>query len=267
MDSVHDQNGPINSTLARFALANLHGNFNMSNPDMLECDIRLCARVTRNLTVTNGTFDAGISNDIEVVGVPGLYEAGLVGGARHWYTFNISGDHPNFPGNSSFSYHMIDIVGVKNFLYDIFTSQRTGGGDGSPYYWPLVNSSDHVKTVAAISQGMSYAIAQAPSGEILEGEAFVSELYIRVQWLWIILPLAEVLMSIALLACTLGYTQHKGVPAWKISGIVPLLTVMMGWDSTELSGASAREIRKRSQYMRGQLVTKHPDIQVFRRAD
>lgn len=266
-----DQDVPINSTLARFALADLQGNFNMSNPNVLECDIRLCARVTRNLAVTNGTFDAGISNDIEVIGVPGLYEASLKPGFasyREWYTFNTSGDHPDFPGNSSFSYHMIDIIGVKNFLYDIFTSQRIGGGGGiSPYYWPLVNSSDHVKTVADISKSMSYAIAQAPSGEILEGEAFVSELYIRVQWPWIILPLAEVIMSIALLACTLGYTQHKGVPAWKSSGIVPLLTVMMGWDSTELRGTSAREVKNRSQYMRGQLVTKHQDMPAFCRAD
>lgn len=266
-----DRDDPINSTLARFALANLHGDFNMSNPGILECDIRLCARVTRNQTVTNGTFDAGISNDIEAIGVPVLYEANHrpgVGSSRDWYTFNISGDHPDFPGNSSFSYHMIDIEGVKSFLYDIFTTQNIAGGSGiSPYYWPLVNSSDHVKTVADISQSMSYAIAQAPSGEILKGEAFVSELYIRVQWPWIILPLAEVIMSIALLACTLGYTLHKGVPAWKSSGIVPLLTVMMGWDSTELSGACAREVKNRSQYVRGQLVTKHPDMPAFCRAD
>jgi hypothetical protein len=269
--SSKDTAKPINSTLARFAIANLQGNFNMSNPDVLECDIRLCARVTRNLTVTNGTLDAGISDDIELKGVPGRYEENLrpgVGTIREWYTFNITGDHPTFPGNRSFSYHMIDIEGVKSFLYDIFTSSELAGGTGmNPCYWPLVNSSDHSKTVADISQSMSYAIAQAPSGEKLEGEAFVSELYIRVQWPWIILPLTEVVMSISLLVCTIAYTRHKGVPAWKSSGIVPLLTVMVGWDNSELRAASAREVEKRSQYMRGQLVTKHGDVQAFCRTD
>ncbi|KAF7518915.1 hypothetical protein G7054_g13272 [Neopestalotiopsis clavispora] len=289
--SFESTSRPINSTLARFALANLQGNFNMSNPVVLECDIRLCARVTRNLTVTNGTLDAGISDNIELEGVPGLYEENLelgVAGVRDWYTFNITGDHPTFPGNRTFSYHMIDIEDVKLFLYDIFTSSGLGEGiftaneleedfftsskveqgvGVNPYYWPLADSSDRSKTVADISQSMSYAIAQAPSGEKLEGKAFVSELYIRVQWPWIILPLAEVVMSISLLVCTLAYTRHKGVPAWKSSGIVPLLTVMVGWDNSELRAASARDVEKRSQYMRGQLVTKHGDVQAFCRTD
>lgn len=269
-DPHHFRTELINSTLAKIALANLQGNFNVSNPDILECDMRLCARVISNLTVTNGTFDTGSFDDIELEGVPSQWDkdqqAGVGGFLRDYYTFNITGDHPTFPGNHSFSIHTIDIEDVKSFLYDIFTSTYTGSSV-SPYYWPLMNSSDHTKTVAAISQSMSYAMAQAPSGETLEGRAFITELYIQVQWPWIILPLAEVVMSIGLLVCTLGYTRHKGVPAWKSSGIVPLLTVMMGWDNSELRATSARDIGKRSQVMRGQLVTNHGDIQAFYRTD
>lgn len=265
-DVMDDRSALINSTIARIALANLQGDFNLSNPDILECNMRLCARVTRNLTVTNGTLSPGTSDDIELEGVPGIYEAG-VSSTREWYTFNITGDHPTFPGNHSFSYHMIDIEGVKNFLYNIFTSgyETAGSAQISPYYWPLMNSSDHSKTVTAISESMTYAIAQAPSGETLDGRALSAELYIEVQWAWISLPLAEVVMSIAFLVCTLAYTQRKGVTVWKSSGIVPLLTVMVGWDSTELRASSSREVAKRSQHMYGQLVPNHGDVQGFYR--
>ncbi|KAH6643266.1 hypothetical protein BKA67DRAFT_542229 [Truncatella angustata] len=58
-------------------MANIQGDFSMSTPEILECNIRLCARVTRNLTVTNGMFNPGISNDIELEGVSGKYEADL----------------------------------------------------------------------------------------------------------------------------------------------------------------------------------------------
>lgn len=272
-DPMSDRDSPINSTLARIAMATMQGDFNISNPDVLECQMRLCARVTSNLTITNGTFIPGISEDIELEGVPGRYEAGLqpgIRGMRDWYTYNITGEHPSFPGNRSFSYNMIDMEGVKNFLYNVFTSSfGAGSGDdddtSSLYYWPLMNSSDHAKTLVSISQSMSYAFAQAPSGEKLQGRAFSSELYIRVQWLWIILPLAEVFMSVAFLVCTMIYTQRSGVTAWKSSGIVPLLTVMVGWDSIDLRAGSSRDIEQRSKHMHGQMVPNAGDVQGFHR--
>lgn len=260
----------INSTIARVAMANLQGDFNMTRPEVLECDMRLCARVTRNLTITNGTFNAGDSEMIELEGVAGRYEESLKPGVRSnrdWYTFNITGDHPSYPGNRSFSYNMVDIEGVKGFLYDIFTSNAGTAGSGgmSPYYWPLMNSSDKAGTVAAISNSMSYAFAHAPSGQELKGRALSEEIYIRVHWYWVILPLTEVVMGIAFLMCTLLHTHRKGVAVWKTSGIVPLLTVMVGWDNSDLGAASWKEIQQRSKDMRGQLVTNDGDVQGFHR--
>ena len=272
---IDNRNLPVNSTLARIAMANLQGDFNMSRPEILECEMRLCARVTRNLTVTNGTFNGGISDDIELDGVPGRFENEMqpgVRGTRDWYTFNTTGNHPSYPGNNSFSYNMIDLEGVKSFLYNVFTSGYSAAGTGSDqygsiYYWPLMNSSDHAGTVASISESMTYAFGQGPSGEKLKGRALSDELYIKVHWLWIILPLTEVVMSIAFLVCTLTHTHRKGVAVWKSSGIVPLLTVMVGWHNNELRAASWRDIEKRSKNMRGQLVPNDGDVQGFYRVE
>jgi hypothetical protein len=259
-----DRLSPINSTIIRIAMATLNGDFNMSRPDVTECDMRLCARITSNLTVTNGTFNPGVFEDIELEGVPGRYEDAQVSSLRDWYTFNITGDHPSYPGNQSFSYNMIDLEGVKNFLYDIFTA---GSGAVNPYYWPLMNSTDKAGTVASIAQSMSYAFAHAPSGEVLDGRALSSELYIKVHWLWVILPLTEVVMSLAFLVCTIVHTQRKGVTVWKSSGIVPLLTVMVGWDHSELGAGSWREVEKRAKHIRGRLVANDGNVQGFHRTD
>jgi hypothetical protein len=86
-----------------------------------------------------------------------------------------------------------------------------------------------------------------------------------VHWLWIILPLTEVVMSVAFLICTLIHTQRQGVAVWKSSGIVPLLTVMVGWDNSELGAGSWKEVEKRSKNMRGRLVVNDGSVLGFHR--
>ncbi|KAF3006873.1 hypothetical protein E8E13_010919 [Curvularia kusanoi] len=268
---VDDRSSPVNSTIARIAMANLDGDFNMDRPDVSECDMRLMARVTRNLTVTNGTFHPGLFEDIELEGVPGKFDdehktSGVK--LRDWYTFNITGDHPSYPGNRSFSYNTIDLEGAKNLLYNIFTADSgsaSGGSQVNPYYWPLMNSTDQAGVVASIAQSMTYAFAHAPSGETLKGRALSSELYISVHWLWIILPLTEVVMGLTFLLCTLIHTQRNGVTAWKSCGIVPLLTVMVGWENSQLGAGSWKEIDDKSKHMRGQLVVNDGQVLGFHR--
>ncbi|KAF1933737.1 uncharacterized protein M421DRAFT_52650 [Didymella exigua CBS 183.55] len=260
-----DRDGPINSTLATIAMAALSNGFNLTMPDLMECSMRLCARVTRNLTVSNGTFIPGVSEDFELEGVPGRYEIDMrpgISSPRDWFTFNTTGDHPSYPGNRSFSYNAIDLDGVKGFLRTIFSPDV-----GTPYYLSLMDSPDRAGTVALISESMSYAFAHAPSGDELEGRMLSDELYIEVHWIWIILPLLEVVMSLTFLVCTLIHTQRKGVTVWKSSGIVPLLTVMVGWDNSELGAASGRDVEKRSKKMRGRLVANDGNVQGFHRTE
>jgi hypothetical protein len=249
----------INSTILRFSMANMQGNFDMERPEVLECDMRWCARVTRNLTTTNGTFHPGVFEDIELTGVVGDHDRN--DDSRQWYTFNVSEDlNPSFQGNRSFSVQAIDHDGIQRFLYDIFTADNSG-----PFFLPLLNSTNRSETVASISRSMSYALGQAPSGTQLEGQTISSELYVQVHWPWITLSLVEVTMGIAFLVCTLIHTQRKGVNVWKCSGIVPLLIVMVGWDKNELRAASWKEITRQSKHMRGQLVPSARDVQGFYR--
>ena len=72
--------------------------------------------------VANGSFDSGVSMDIELEGVPDRHEAENDPGgyaSRDWYTFNITGNHPSFPDNHSFSYQAIGLKYIQAFLYNV----------------------------------------------------------------------------------------------------------------------------------------------------
>jgi hypothetical protein len=173
-----------------------------------------------------------------------------------WYPFNVTDDHPSFSGNRTFNIHGIDYLGIRQFLKDIFTTNKDG-----PFYLPLMSSMDRAGTVDSIAQSMTYELGRGPSGTKLKGTVTSSEQYIHVNWLWIILPFAEIVMAIAFMACTLIYNQRMGVTVWKSSSIVPLLSVLVGWDNKELGATSLRDLNKRSTHMKGQLVPNGGSVQ------
>ncbi|KAF2225882.1 hypothetical protein BDZ85DRAFT_279545 [Elsinoe ampelina] len=231
----------------------------LNGQQVLECEMQWSGRVTRNLTVVNGTFHPGTSEDFDLALIKGDYD--MVGGSpRKWYTFNVT--EATFSGNRTFTIDSIDLEGIQAFLYSVFTASRS-----SVFYLPLMNSTDRAATVASISDSMSYALGQSPSGTRVDGRAISSELYIRVEWPWIILPLAEVVMSVAFLACTLFHSHRKGAVAWKSSGIVPLLVGMIGWDSDKLMATSWRDLERRSESMRGRLLLDDSDHLAFHKTE
>lgn len=251
---------PPNSTILKIAMANMQKPFDLTSPELMECELRWCARVTQNLTVTNGTFGPGISKDIELTGVLSDLNQMAGRGQLRWYNFEIDDNETSFPGNRTFSIHSIDFLGIRSFLSYVFTADRDG-----PFFLPLMESSDRARTVASIAESMTYALGQSPSAVKSAGQTIHSEQYILVHWPWIILPLSEVVMTLAFMVCTLIHTHRMGVTVWKSSSIVPLLTVMVGWDNRELGATSLRDFDKRSKHMKGQLVPNSGSVQGLHR--
>jgi hypothetical protein len=152
------------------------------------------------MTVTNSTFDPGVFDDVELTGTMSdfdqvAFKPGAIG-LRKWYTSTASNEFGLFPGNRSFSMDFNDDKSINGYLEGIFITARDG-----PFYLP----------VASNARSMTYAIGQSLSGTTLEGKTITSEQYIRVDWPRIALHLAEVVMSIAFMVCTLTHTQRKGV--------------------------------------------------------
>jgi len=55
--------------------------------------------------------------------------------------------------------------------------------------------------------------------------------------------------------------------AWKTSGIVPMLTIMEGWDHRDLRATSERGPERHSKHTRGIMVPGEKDAWVFKRTD
>ncbi|KAF2133159.1 hypothetical protein P153DRAFT_353569 [Dothidotthia symphoricarpi CBS 119687] len=259
-NTLSNSNDIYNSSLVSFAMANMYNSMNLELPDVTECNIRWCARINRDVNVVNGTFNPGVTEDVELIGIENPYQ--VRGTTRQWDSFNTTDEYTSFPGNRSFSVSPNDNIQIKDFLQTVFSSTID-----DPFGLALLNTTNLTDTMASISVSMTYAFGQSPSGTKLEGESITSEQYILVHWPWISLPLAEIVMGIAFLICTLAHTRRKGVVAWKSSGIVPMLTVMDGWDTKDLRAASWREVEKRSEHMRGLLETSREDVQYFKRMD
>jgi hypothetical protein len=242
-----------NSTIMSFAAAKMLSPFSLFHPEVMECDMRWTSRLTHNVTVINGTFYPGVSQDIELLYMDNPFDT------DQWVVFNVTGDYTAFPDNRSFSINLLDYIQTASFLYDVFSPQFNAIA--------LANSTSLTETLGMMGSSMTYVLGQAQSAEKVPGQSISTEQYIFVSWPWIVLPIMEVLMSIALLICTLIHTRRKAVIAWKSSAIAPMLTSMDGWNTEDLRTTSARDLKKRSETMRGLLLLDEHNVQSFTRVD
>jgi hypothetical protein len=206
------------------------------------------------MTVVNGTFNPGISQDYELYGIANPFDE------TFWVSFSVSNETTTLPGNTTFSISPTDNSGIMSFLSGIFSSSLQDA-----YGLALYNSTNLTQTLEAISTSMTYAFGQAPSSAKLPGRTITTEQYVRVHWVWICVPVAEVIMGIAFFAATLVHTWRRGVAAWKSSAIVPLLTQMEGWRIEESRMGSAREVEMRAKQMKGLLERNEDGGQRFKR--
>lgn len=247
----------LNSTLLQFAAARMTAPYSDEAPDVTECSLRWVARKLHNTSVVNGTFHAGTARDFELVGVENPFDP------SSWVTFSVSNESTSaFPGNTSFSVLPSDNGGVGEFLSSVFSSSID-----DTFGLALNNATNLTLVMQRVSDSMTYALGQSPGGVKVPGRTITPEQYVQVNWGWIALPIAEVVMGIAFLVATLLQSWRKGVVAWKSSAIVPLLTEMEGsWWTGGASGmASAREVERRIKGMTGVLESNEGGRQIFKR--
>lgn len=60
-----------------------------------------------------------------------------------------------------------------------------------------------------------------------EGTSTSFEVYIQIEWAWIIVPIATILLSLVFLLLTIRSSRQQRIPAWKSS----LLAVLLGLNS------------------------------------
>ncbi|XP_014551439.1 hypothetical protein COCVIDRAFT_42252 [Bipolaris victoriae FI3] len=232
----------LNSTLSEFAAAKMSALFSEERPDITECSMCWVARLVQNTTFSNGTFHPGIATDYELIGVVNTFNS------NHWVTFNVSNESETFPGNKSFSVLPTDNTKLMEFLNMVFSSSKA-----DLFGLVLNNVTDFTQTMESMSDSITYALGQSPTGMKLAGEAITFKQYVYVA------------MGIAFLVATLLQSWRKGVVAWKGSAIIPLVTEMEGWHSGEWRAGSAREANKMARGMTVVLENEEDVVQISKR--
>lgn len=77
--------------------------------------------------------------------------------------------------------------------------------------------------------------------------------FIHVNWLWIILPVVTVLLTILLLVLTIIENNRHGRTVWKASSLALLFHGLDGFDEADLVPTSNSQMAERARNMRGRL--------------
>ncbi|KAB2573362.1 hypothetical protein DBV05_g7982 [Lasiodiplodia theobromae] len=260
IDHLRNLSSPTDSIM-KVAIANIKSPFSRSHPDVSECEVKWCAKIFNNVTVTNGTLSAGHVREIPLR----FAELNTTDEKHPVVRFKAITDELQL-ASRTFEINTTDWLLTVAFLASLFSSIATDNINSNVQ--TVIDVSPNVaEMLANISTSMTYAIGNNPSGSKVAGKVIIQEQFIRVSWYWIILPVAEILMGLAFLGATILYTQRKGVTIWKSSPVFPFFTRLEGWEDSSLSVASLKEIETRSGKMWGILRPGDGGTVSFSRSD
>lgn len=251
----------VTDSIMKVAIADIKSPFSNSHPDVSECEVRWCAKIFNNVTVTNGTLSAGHIREIPLR----FAELNTTDEKHPMVRFKGVTDELQL-ASRTFEINTSDWVLTVAFIASLFSSIATDNINSNVQ--TVIDISTSVTGMLAnISTSMTYAIGNNPSASKVTGKVITQEQFIRVSWYWIILPVAEILMGLAFLAATILYTQRKGVTTWKSSPVFPFFTRLEGWEDASLSVASLKDIEMQSGKMRGILRPGEGGTLSFSRSD
>lgn len=246
LDHLRNLTSPT-ASIVKMAIANIKSPFSRHHPDVSECEVRWCAKIFNNVTVTNGTLSAGHIDEVPLR----FAELNTTDVKHPVVRFKGMTDDLQL-ASRTFEINTSDWLLTVAYLAGLFSS--IASDDVSSIMRTAIDISPSVTGMLAnISTSMTYAIGNNPSGSKVIGKVITEEQFIRVSWYWIILPVAEILMGLAFLGATILYTQRKGITTWKSSPVFPFFTRLEGWEDSSLSVASLKEIEMQSGKMWGVL--------------
>jgi hypothetical protein len=115
------------------------------------------------------------------------------------------------------------------------------------------NDGDIPKTVRGIAQSMTSYVRQGPNSTILQGHAMIAETYIHVQWAWLTLPLAIVVLGSVFLCVCIAVSSEQSNIVWKSSILAGLFHGLSGWEHDDLNALSLSEMEHTANAMLAKL--------------
>ncbi|KAK0658793.1 hypothetical protein DIS24_g4517 [Lasiodiplodia hormozganensis] len=195
-----------------------------------ECLIEWCAKLYRNPTVTDGDVQPLSIDPIPFRTPPkGYNHSDLYGpGGHELPSFAITpaaadslpSTLPPFDSNRfdvSVGDHEIIRSFVRRMLNFTFVNQ-----DQLTVASAFAYGVDVAALMGNMTDSLTNLIRTGPNATVVEGVVLRPETFISVQWAWLALPIALVLLSAAFLVATLLVSRRHSVPLWK-SGLLPYI--------------------------------------------
>lgn len=127
---------------------------------------------------------------------------------------------------------LIDLIALVDFLKSPSFSGGLWGTAGSEFYSPgsaavFRNTNNTVEAVSGIfdniARSMTEQLRQGSTMRLAQGLTSQAVVFIRVRWVWLILPLiVQLLGGIVLAVTVIGRKRTKNTPLWKASSVAVL---------------------------------------------
>ncbi|KAI1120586.1 hypothetical protein F5Y10DRAFT_289529 [Nemania abortiva] len=236
-----------NSTLLKLAAVNISStvgetgstNAEYESPYAIECNMTWVARTFEGISVVDGTFMAGTTEDHDLEGIQTTSDS------EWWYPgpyqFRVKNASNDTLKDLVFTINPNDHGIIAGHLQEVFSSNSDDN-----FGMALMQSSDMIGTIQNITTRVTYAIGQGKNATLAPGTALTNETYIRVQWAWFILPALAIVGSLVLLVATVIYSFRRGVASWKRSSLLPLFTRFVGLYEGDVAPHSPQNLMSRA---------------------
>ena len=202
-----------------------------------DCVLSLCAK-TYNGRVSLGKFTEDVQNE---------YYIGNRYTAKNSPNTTIPQGHLPDGSNHTFGISFKAASGLTEIMSKQLNG--TGGMASASQLWTtdvinaiFVNGATNVnRTMINIATAMTNNMRRK-SGTPVLGQALTPETYIHVRWLWLLLPLAMVILATVFLALTIQQSHRSGIPSWRSSALAVMVHGVGTLEADALgSGSNHRE--------------------------
>lgn len=174
-----------------------------------ECSFDLCAWSFSNWSYTNGILQPGST-------IQSLLNHTSGEDSKSWQSYlNYEALDPNFPANENYTILNFDRGSIRGNFEQLFETNY--------FVNSLYQMNDDVPTgLDNLATGTTYNMMSGPNATQALGLVTKYQTYIHVQWPWLSLSIALVVVSVILLAMTIYRTRKAHVHPWK-SSLGPLI--------------------------------------------
>ncbi|KAF2136589.1 uncharacterized protein K452DRAFT_362416 [Aplosporella prunicola CBS 121167] len=237
------------------------------NTTVTECQFFWCLKTYEKVHVVNGSIYTPVVHDVAL-----NYESGGIVYEYPQYISDFFFLPENGTSDTTTNYNKTIDIGwwdmalLRNKLQGIFESYP----ESAVYRisQAIIFNDNVPQTITDMTENVSHRMGLASANSTLvNGTAFYPETYIVIRWCWLILPGSLVFLTIVLFVLATLQGTKRNTPLWK-SCLVPFLFHgLQGWDESEISAESQKDMIQQAKSMEVRLSENENGSRMFVRVE